>query len=103
MEFTYHKLSLQAIVEKAATQDRLFVTRIANRDSQNQVVSKFETLSNEGRNNKNKPFCVVQRAEPAPYNNNNDSNDDNNHNSTHANNDNEKNTSIKDDANNNDG
>jgi hypothetical protein len=92
MELAYRKLSLPAIVEKAAVEDQLFLTRFAKQGNQNQVISKFKVVPNEGRNKYN-PFHILRIREP-PIDNNDGNNDDNNDGDNDDNTDNDSNNST---------
>jgi hypothetical protein len=106
MELTYRKLSVQAIVEKAATQDRLFVTRFAKQGIQDQVVQRFEIVTNEGPDKKYKPFYILSNN-VNNGNNDDDNNKDNNGNGNNIvdndNNDNDNNGNNGNDNGNNNG
>src|SRR5215472_6433105 len=76
MEFTYRKLSLPAIVEKATVQDPLFITRFAKHGSQGQIISKFKIVVNPDDNNFAPPFYILQLNEDQPDSENDNSDTD---------------------------
>jgi hypothetical protein len=81
MELSYRRLSLQAITERAATQDPLFLTRFAKKSSENQTISNFQIVVNEGLNNYH-PFHVLRHDELLPADDSNYDNEDNDSNNT---------------------